>query len=514
MMPDPSISRAASASGLAGKVRAWPRWWPAAFLIALAVTVALMPGFFGGGSDDWQYLNAARCWVRHGPCLPANHWEGRWPAVVPLAAMLAMFGESRASVGLWPFLSGCMALGLIVIAGNRIGGRPVGWVTAILLLFTPAVATLFLTPSVELLELALLVGGAIATALWVRRREAGSAALAGLAFALAVQVRETAIIGVAFAALFVVMQRPRVTELLPAAACFVAPLLIEMLVCWRVTGDPFYRRHLSMAHTTLVSPELLGPVDPQHAPFFNKAYIANWRREPGIHWHWSIDGFVNLFANARAGWSLPFGALLFLLFRKRIGPGERRLAGRLYAMAIAYMAVLIYALAVDPKPRIMIVPLAATSLGLAVLLRALWRNGEAVLATFLIAGHIVSGAAILFVQPRLQGVEAGAARWSARLPACLDADPYTLRHRALVPGIKTVVPLGAGRPYMLHATELGCRNVAAKAGLPANSVALVDVLPMHRVSAFNAGSELCLFRYRRHFAGDEIWSMIQRSFVR
>ena len=31
------------------------------FLLVVALT--LVPGYFGGGSDDWHYLNAARCWV-------------------------------------------------------------------------------------------------------------------------------------------------------------------------------------------------------------------------------------------------------------------------------------------------------------------------------------------------------------------------------------------------------------------------------------------------------------------
>jgi hypothetical protein len=331
---------------------------------------------------------------------------------------------------------------------------------------------------------------------------------------MAFQVRETAIIAAAMAAVFVVSRRPLLRHLLVAMMAFLAPLLIEFILYWQLTGDPLYRRKLSVGHTLLVSPELLGPVDTQNGPFFNKAYIANWRREPGIYIHWLIDGPLNLLLNARAGWSLAFVVILLTVLPGRISKVARQRALVLVAVCTSYVCVLIYALAVDPKPRIMLVPLTISSVALAVLLTALWRRREAAMAKFLVAGHILSGAAILFVQPRVQPVEDGAQNWIARFPGGLEADPYTLRHLALVPNISHVSQLGMQRPFLLHATELGCSNVLLKSGLSDDTGRLVGVRPMARVTNLNAGWELCLFRYRERYDRSQIWSNLQHSILK
>ena len=78
--------------------RGWP--WLVALVISLALILIINPvGFLGGGLDDWHYLNAARCWAAHGPCLPQDHWQGRWPVVAPIGASIFLLGENRFSVG-------------------------------------------------------------------------------------------------------------------------------------------------------------------------------------------------------------------------------------------------------------------------------------------------------------------------------------------------------------------------------------------------------------------------------
>ena len=438
------------------------RFWLPIFIFAIIVVFAVMPGFFGGGADDWRYLNAARCWVDHGPCLPTNYWEGRWPAVLPLAAIISVFGE--------------FASNRCVVAadwrrrrprprgrpGNKLAGRPAGWLVGILLLFTPSFSIQFLTPSVELLELAFLLAGGLCVATWVQSRSPAFAALAGFAFAMAFQVRETAIVAVGLATMFVITLRPDFLDLAPALAGFLAPLIVEFALYWHFTGDPFYRRNLSVAHTLVPSSELLGPVDTENTPFFNKAYISNWRREPGVHVHWLIDGFLNFFVNARAGWSLPFAAMLLTAFRAKIPDGPRRPAIALFAFSVSYIAVLIYVLAVDPKPRIFWVPLTLSSLAFAILLVALWRHGEEVLAKFLLSGHILSGAAILIAQPRISHVEGVVAELIKRHPGAIELDPRTLEHLALVPGVSGISDLDEERPFLLHATEKGCSKWPSK----------------------------------------------------
>lgn len=490
------------------------RLWIALFAVAAVVAFAAMPkGFFGGASDDWQYLNASRCWAAHGPCLPTDHWQGRWPAIVPTAALISVFGESRLTIAVWPMLSSAVALGLVIALGNKLAGAPAGWVAGILILFIPTFGAKVMSPSIESLELSFLAAGALCIAHWTRARAGAWAALAGLAFGMAFQVRETALIGAGIAFAFILAQRPRPADLLPAIAGFAAPLVVELLVYWVATGDPLYRRELSVAHTRVPSSELLGPIDSKHPPFFNPAYIANWRREPGIHVHWLVDGPLNLLLNAAAGWSLLFSFFLLTIRRRQFSQAPRRLASALFIAAACYVCALNYGLAVDPKPRIMLVPLVMSSLALSVLLISLWRDGDRALARFLTAAHILSGLLVLFSQPQVYGVEDDAASWIEQYPDRLEADQATRRNLALVPGVSRISGLNRNRPLLIHVSENGCRNWPARAGLHQGDARLLHALPMSRLGSIlpRGGSELCLFQLSHGMTGNDVGKAIRRS---
>ena len=137
-------------------------WW-LGLLLAVVVVIAINPiGYIGGGMDDWQYLEAARCWRAHGPCLPHDHWQGRWPVIAPLAAVTTLFGESRFTVGLVPLAASVGCLVLLALLGNRLFGRPVGFIASLLYLTVPAFSIQLLDPTVEATELAFCLGGALA----------------------------------------------------------------------------------------------------------------------------------------------------------------------------------------------------------------------------------------------------------------------------------------------------------------------------------------------------------------
>lgn len=97
-------------------------------------------GFMGDGWDDWQYLEAARCWRAHGPCLPHDHWQGSWPVIAPLAAITLLFGKSRLTVGIAPLTASIICLVLIAKVGNHLAGRPAGFVAALLFQTAPALS--------------------------------------------------------------------------------------------------------------------------------------------------------------------------------------------------------------------------------------------------------------------------------------------------------------------------------------------------------------------------------------
>ncbi len=85
---------------------------PAVLAVTLALAIASINpvGYIGGGSDDWQYLEAARCALREGFCVPLTHWAARLPLVLPTAAVLSVLGESRAHIMLVPIAYGLAAV--------------------------------------------------------------------------------------------------------------------------------------------------------------------------------------------------------------------------------------------------------------------------------------------------------------------------------------------------------------------------------------------------------------------
>ena len=78
-----------------------------------------------------------------------------------------------------------------------------------------------------------------------------------------------------------------------------------------------------------------------------------------------------------AGLGIPICLVLAAAFWRRLKTGERRIAGWSIASALYWACFLIYVLAIDPKPRMMFVPVALTALALAVLLGRLEKTGSA-----------------------------------------------------------------------------------------------------------------------------------------
>src|SRR5687768_12848328 len=75
----------------------------AALVVLGLLLAALFPvGYVGGGADDGRYLEAVRCVVSEGYCIPANHWAARLPLVLPASAAVWLLGESRATLMLVP----------------------------------------------------------------------------------------------------------------------------------------------------------------------------------------------------------------------------------------------------------------------------------------------------------------------------------------------------------------------------------------------------------------------------
>lgn len=472
-------------------------YWLAALAATLALMLLINPvGFAGGGWDDWQYLNAARCWAEQGPCLPRDHWQGRWPVIAPIAAMIALFGESRLAIGL-PSL--CYALGCLLLLarlGNRLAGPPVGYVAALILLVMPIFGVELLGPNAEHPELFFLLLAANFILAYARRTLVSFAFAAGISWSLAFQVRETAIAALPLLAVAAWMfARRDLRALMAAMIGAMLPLLAELAIYYIATGDPVWRRHLSIAHTLVPSTELVGPVDHSRSPFLNPDYIAAWKHQPGIHFHWAIDGIVNLTANAMAGFGIAFSLILALAYWRKLAKGERRIAGWSIGVALCWACFLIYVLAIDPKPRMMFVPVALTALALGVQLRSLARAGSAPLAftTLVICWSV--GMTNIILHPQVRSSESLAARWAAQYPKLIETDETTRRHLTLVPASTSFDDIGSGRPMLAIKLDLECGKWAD--GRLPGKLRLVDRSPLSLMDRFAAGKggNICFFRY-------------------
>ena len=489
--------------------------WFVALLLALLLLSAIAPiGYMGGGWDDWRYLNAARCWREFGPCLPHDHWQSRWPLIAPLYAITAIAGESRLTVSLWPLTASFLALWFLALAGNRLLGRPVGWIAAFLLLLTPAFSLIMLAPRIESVELAAILGGVVAVLQWRDRREGRSALLAGLMFGVAIQARETAAIATGFAALYVLTRKPLPSpaHVALAAVGLAIPFAIEFLIFWVSTGDPLWRRRLDVDHTQILSSELHATPDPKTLPFFNKTYIANWHREMGIYVHWSIDGVLNLLANPRAGITLTVVPLVLLFWRKIIDAGTRRATIWLWAGAMLYVALLTYALAMDPKSRIMMVPVCAVHLAFALLSWRLIQLGRSGAVYGMWAVIALIGLSFPFGAPRIQRVEPSAREWIAAHRGDIEIEPNTRRQLTLLPEARGLPGLGADRRFLLYNTNNACPRLIRDGGLAADAIKLVASKSMSRLSFIPAPwGELCLFEYEKAVPEDAVRHAISRS---
>lgn len=473
------------------------RTWQAALVATLLLILLVNPvGFVGGGWDDWQYLNAARCWAEHGPCLPRDHWQGRWPVVTPLAAMIALAGENRLAVGLPSLAYALGCLWLLVRLGNRLAGPPVGYAAGLILLVMPIFGVELLDPNAEHPELFFLLAAANFIEAYARREGPWLAFAAGLSWSLAFQVRETAIAGLPLLGIAAWMLARRDPRSLAAAAVGAAlPFIAELVVYYSATGDPLWRRHLSVAHTEVPSTELVGPVDHSRPPFLNPDYIAGWRHQPGIHLHWTVDGLVNLLANVMAGLGIPFALAFAALFWRKLGPRDRRLVGWGLGAALIWACILIYVLAIDPKPRMMFVPVALTALALAVMILRMAAAGSLAVARAALIVCWLAGTTNILLHPQVRTSEAAAERWARSYPGAIETDETTRRHLALVPASTGFSGLADGRPMLAIKLDIDCGKWASQR-LP-GSLQLVDRSPFSLMDrlAPGRGGNLCLFRY-------------------
>ncbi len=461
-------------------------------LAALAVVLINPIGFSGGGNDDAYYVEAARCWVAaHGACLPANHWASRWPLVAPIALFTWLFGESRASVSLAPFGYWAASIMLLAWLGRLWFDRATGLVAAFMLAALPAFTASALQPWIDSTELCFQLGALVAATSALRRQSAGLAVGAGVLAGLAFASRETSIlfIGVAALAWFGVDRSQR-RVLLWAVAGLIAVVALEMAVYAAATGAPLARFALALNHVAIPSEELPAGFDTSQSPLFNPAYIAAWRREAGFHLWWPLDPWLNLIASPRFGWLVTAVALLVVTCRQSLREAWRRPALKIFGAALLVAGLLVYALAVDPKPRMFLLLGSALALFGAVLTVSGWRSGRKALVGSVLLALWGVGLVIETRMLSFRPAEPRVAAWLTAFPDQVESDPATRSIFMLVPGIDRVTLPGSGRPLRIATAIEGCAELARQSS--DTPVRLVDRASRGIIEP----AELCLFAYR------------------
>ncbi len=440
------------------------RWGlPAVILLAIALLLVNPIGFLGGGNDDQRYVDAARCWVAaNGPCLATNHWESRWPTVAPIALAFALLGESRAVLGLTPLAWWVAGLMLIGLLGRLWFDRPTGLVAAAAMTSAAVYTAAALQPGADNVELALQLG-ALALATTAYRRQSRRWALAAGAVAgIALQARDTSLVFVGLSALgWLMLERGRRRVLLWAVVGLLTATAIEMAAYGAATGDPFYRYRLALGHGQIQSAELAAWVDTSRSPLFNPQFVAGWRRSMGIELWWLIDPLLNMLTSPMIAIPIVLASILGFWGRRFLPSPWKKQLVRLASLTLLGALILIYALAIDPKPRIFLPLAAAASLAVGALVVSGWRarRREVPVAALLLA--LTLGAATIASVQNIRNFETTARIWISRHGDRIEIDAPTRSILTLVPEARPLPAKGSGRPLRLATAPSGCRQLIA-----------------------------------------------------
>jgi 4-amino-4-deoxy-L-arabinose transferase-like glycosyltransferase len=430
--------------------------WSLALLLACTVAVILFNpvGFRGGGGDDYQYLEFARCWAAHGPCLPTDHWDTRLPLIVPMAGALLLFGDGRLAVSLVPLAYALAAVVLFHAIVRRLFGGTAALIAGVLLVTVPVFAGAILQPNGDIPELAFQLAAVLLAFKACEDDKYASFVATGVLGAVAVAMRETSLIFLGL--LTVAMARHcqgRWTALRYFAGGVAVPLAAECIGYALVTGNPFYRFRLALSHNLIRSSELRHSVDIHAEPLFNPMFIAGWKPAAGIDLHWTINPIANLLGGLQAGPVFVAALLLAIFAGRRVHRQLLPWAGA----AVAIFLALTYGLAVDPKARMFLAPLAVAAMSAAACFCAVPRRWRPV-AALPLAAAVASGLWVTAGIPNLRPAELAAPGVLARAPGPVAIDVWTRATLTLAPAVAKAPVAGPDAPYRFALTLGDCRR--------------------------------------------------------
>ena len=273
-----------------------------------------------------------------------------------------------------PLAYTCATLMLMVFIGNRLFGRPSGYVAAIALAVTPAFAVQALQPAADGTELTWLLASFAAALMAYDQKSWRWALTAGVALGIAAQTRDTSLAMFPIAAVAIAMLSRRNRAMLWMIPGMISPIIIEGLVYWMVAGDPLWRFRLAVWACPHSPHRASRRVRHDPEPFIQSALHRGMKARSGDFAVLADPPVAQPPRRISLGVtsSRPSAGLVRRLLVRAARPA---IAGAAYRRRADLPCALIYGLAIDPKARMFFVLASAVSLAIGAIAVRAWRGG-------------------------------------------------------------------------------------------------------------------------------------------
>jgi 4-amino-4-deoxy-L-arabinose transferase-like glycosyltransferase len=408
-------------------------------ILAAILIVAINPiGYLGGRTDDWQYLQAARCTAEQGFCYPEDHWWRRFAVVVPAGLAIRWFGETAVTVSIFPLLYSIAATALFVRLVERQFGRIEALFAGLVFVASPVVGDRILGMTIDMVELCFLFGSIFCLQSAHLRGRSWLFAPAGALLGLAILSRPTQLAMIPiFAAAFMIVPGWR-RRAAPFVAGLLLPILSEAAFYVARFGDALLPWKLSLAHTRIPSSELDPSVDLTQSPLFNVAFIDGWRPTMNVSVHWTVDALINLLLHPDLGLALIVTLMLIGLDGRQLRWADPRvrMVAFLIAASAAFFGALVFAFAIDPKPRMFMPILAVACATFGFLGARRWRNDDRIFVAASLSLLLTLGAISSWDRINTSVIASTAGEWVRAAPDDLASDTLATALLAMDPDVR------------------------------------------------------------------------------
>jgi 4-amino-4-deoxy-L-arabinose transferase-like glycosyltransferase len=434
-------------------------------LATLAVVIIWWRWVGYQGHDDTAYAAAALSWVDHFPPLGANHWSLRYPLVLPIAAVIALFGPSIAALTIVNLAAFGAFLIVNYLAVRHWFGRGSAAIITLMSIVLPQFPVQATYANPDLPEMTLVI--ASFWSLMLARERGGTwrpLFVCGLLAGIGFLTRETSVLLVVLYGLLFLFRpaMPRWRYLFLALG-FLLVVGGQAGYFMARTGDPFYRAKISAHHDTVDRAAKQTDAEAAGAALDSEGVVAT---NP------LVAPLAALFISQKYGLLFFFAIPAYFLLRFSAWP-EPRQRSVLDCAALGSLVAFLFVAVNDDLlyvvPRYFMVPAALAMVPVAVLAAEWFQLGglRRVLAGLAISGFVVTSAGLLYLentQPML--AEQRIAEFATSSGQIVHVDPETarrMRYLVLAGGLQDRVSFDPPPPGSLVATEDGVVKACLKA---------------------------------------------------